>query len=437
MDPADLKGATVIVLPDNDEPGRYHAKQVAKSLHGVAASVKVLTLPGLPEGGDVYDWIAAGGTAEKLWALVEAHGANGPDSGSGANDRHGERILNPLNAADFEGKPVPERKWEVENYIPQHKPVLLYGDGGVGKSTIAQQLAVAKSARRDWLFLKTQPGRTLFLSAEDDDDEFHIRLDCIRADMGLQCADLADVQFQSLMEQDPTLGAFSKQQGKVIGTPLLHELEERVRDTMIDLVILDTLSDVFEGNENDRQQARAFIRLLARLGLKTQSTVLALAHPSVSGMATGTGMSGSTGWNNTARARMYFYSEKDDEDDVRTLQVMKANYGPPNLRTKVRWQRGLYVPVTEAAQEAKAKYSAEAAEECFLRLLDAYTKQDRHVSHKSGANYAPHLFAKDKQSGGVDKAALTDAMNRLLHSGVIKVEAFGPPSRPLNRIIRT
>jgi hypothetical protein len=29
-----------------------------------------------------------------------------------------ERILNPVNAADFEDKPVPERKWEVENYIP-------------------------------------------------------------------------------------------------------------------------------------------------------------------------------------------------------------------------------------------------------------------------------------------------------------------------------
>ena len=67
-----LKGATVVVLPDADAPGRHHAEQVAKSLHGVAASVRVLALPGLPEGGDVYDWISTGGgTAEKLWALVE------------------------------------------------------------------------------------------------------------------------------------------------------------------------------------------------------------------------------------------------------------------------------------------------------------------------------------------------------------------------------
>ena len=75
---AHLKGAKIIILPDADAPGRHHAAQVAKSLTGVAASVKVLALPGLPEGGDAYDWIAAGGTAEKLWGLVEALKASGP-----------------------------------------------------------------------------------------------------------------------------------------------------------------------------------------------------------------------------------------------------------------------------------------------------------------------------------------------------------------------
>ena len=39
----------------------------------------MLALPGLPEGGDVYDWLSTGGgPAEKLWTLVEALGANGP-----------------------------------------------------------------------------------------------------------------------------------------------------------------------------------------------------------------------------------------------------------------------------------------------------------------------------------------------------------------------
>lgn len=66
-----LKGAKVVILPDNDEPGRKHAQQVAQSLYGKAASVKVLELPGLPAKGDVSDWLAAGGTKEELLKLAE------------------------------------------------------------------------------------------------------------------------------------------------------------------------------------------------------------------------------------------------------------------------------------------------------------------------------------------------------------------------------
>lgn len=69
-----LAGADVVLVPDNDEPGRNHVAMVAKSLrHFVhrAASVRVLTLPDLPEKGDVADWIAAGGTVEDLTRLTE------------------------------------------------------------------------------------------------------------------------------------------------------------------------------------------------------------------------------------------------------------------------------------------------------------------------------------------------------------------------------
>jgi 5S rRNA maturation endonuclease (ribonuclease M5) len=67
-----LRGADVVILPDNDEPGRKHAQQVAQALHGIAASIKVVELPNVPEKGDVSDWVAAGGTRNQLEALVAA-----------------------------------------------------------------------------------------------------------------------------------------------------------------------------------------------------------------------------------------------------------------------------------------------------------------------------------------------------------------------------
>lgn len=66
-----LKGHEVVILPDNDDAGRNHAQAVAHSLYGVAASVKVLELPGLLEKGDVSDWLNADGQVKRLCAMVE------------------------------------------------------------------------------------------------------------------------------------------------------------------------------------------------------------------------------------------------------------------------------------------------------------------------------------------------------------------------------
>ncbi|MCE5314439.1 MAG: phage/plasmid primase, P4 family [Armatimonadota bacterium] len=67
-----LTGADVVILPDNDIPGREHAGRVAQALQGYAKSVRVLELPGLPDKGDVSDWIAAGGSRDELVSLVES-----------------------------------------------------------------------------------------------------------------------------------------------------------------------------------------------------------------------------------------------------------------------------------------------------------------------------------------------------------------------------
>jgi putative DNA primase/helicase len=58
-----LRGADVILIPDNDAAGREHMQAVAGELNGVAKSVRILTLPELPEKGDVSDWLANGGNA--------------------------------------------------------------------------------------------------------------------------------------------------------------------------------------------------------------------------------------------------------------------------------------------------------------------------------------------------------------------------------------
>jgi len=66
-----LKDRTVVIIPDDDPPGRKHAEQVAGIIRDVAKKVSVLTLPA---GKDVSDWVQLHqGTADKLKDLTNAH----------------------------------------------------------------------------------------------------------------------------------------------------------------------------------------------------------------------------------------------------------------------------------------------------------------------------------------------------------------------------
>jgi hypothetical protein len=70
-----LRGGDVVIIPDNDKAGHDHAQQVAASLHGIAKRVRVLDLAkiwsGCPDKADVSDWLASGGTVDKLRVAVE------------------------------------------------------------------------------------------------------------------------------------------------------------------------------------------------------------------------------------------------------------------------------------------------------------------------------------------------------------------------------
>ena len=66
-----LSDRPVILVPDNDDAGRKHMKDLASQLHGVAESVRILNLPELPSKGDVSDWLDQGHDTEELLTLAD------------------------------------------------------------------------------------------------------------------------------------------------------------------------------------------------------------------------------------------------------------------------------------------------------------------------------------------------------------------------------
>jgi hypothetical protein len=88
-----LRGRSVVILPDNDEPGQAHAQKVVKAMKGIVADVRIVTLPGLPEKGDVSDWLDSGGTMEELLQMVSSTSAAAPVAPAGDDDEGESRKL--------------------------------------------------------------------------------------------------------------------------------------------------------------------------------------------------------------------------------------------------------------------------------------------------------------------------------------------------------
>lgn len=334
------------------------------------------------------------------------------------------------SAASLEGKAIPAREWAVHGLIPKKTVTLYSGDGGTGKSLTALQLVIASVTGTGWLNRAVTPGRAIFLSAEDDEDELHRRTEAIRRHAGLGYSDLSGLTLRSVAGEDALLAVETGLM--LLQSELFNELDKRAEDENPDLIVIDTLADVFPANENDRAKVRQFIGILRGLALKRNCAVVLLSHPSLTGMNSGSGTSGSTAWNNSVRSRLYleriFQGDYEPDPDARRLSTKKANYSRTGGEIMLRWQDGVFIAEESSSGLDKLAIGARA-ERIFLNLLGEFSQQGRRVNANSGANYAPAVFAKHPDAEGCTSKAFRTAMETLLRDGKVRVSEDGPPSR--------
>jgi hypothetical protein len=272
-----------------------------------------------------------------------------------------------VSAASLADKPIPPRRSIVPDMIPDRTVTIVAGDGGDGKTTLKLQLAVAVAGARPWLGYNPEPAPVMFLSAEDDLDELHRRLASIAASLDVALAEFSDLHLIPLAGRDAVMGLPQGKTGIVTATSGFSGLVALVKRISPRLVVLDALADVFGGEENARAQARQFIGLLRGLAIDHNLAVALIAHPSLTGISSGSGTSGSTAWSNSVRSRLYLERVKGDDGrefdaDLRVLSVKKANYGPAGVELRLRWRNGSFIldgpagGFDKLAAEAKAEH---------------------------------------------------------------------------------
>ncbi len=262
-----LRGARVVILPDADDAGRAHAQAVARALHGVAAEVRVLALPDLPQRGDVSDWLDAGGDREELEGLAAACPVWTP--GDGDDDDTPTEPLPRLISAWEAPDPTPV-DWIVPGVIPRGFPGVWAGADGAGKDAVFAALAVALASgtapwgAQEWT--GTRPRTVVLVSAEDPAWLAVSRLRALAAGLGVDPAGTLSRIHVIGAEATPTLDP----------TWVEHLVEEICR-VGADLVMVGPLRDMIAGSENDSEAVAPVLRHLRAVCARTGAAV-ALNH---------------------------------------------------------------------------------------------------------------------------------------------------------------
>lgn len=266
-----LAGRDVVVMPDADEAGEKYAAAVSKILLSLdpPAKVKIVNLSGLPAGGDIEQFLEAGGTREQIEALAEE--------------------AEPVNPAEHVGGPVlvcladvkpKEVQWLWTNRIPLGRLSLVAGRPGEGKSFLTMDMAARVSNGQNWpdaigniLPSPCPAGSTIIISAEDNaDDTIVPRL--------MACgANLHKIHCLAMLNKiDPETGKLREYPFTLADLTALEQSLRRLPDCR--LVVIDPAGSFIGGKVDAHRdnEVRAVLAPLGRLAEKYGVAVLLVAH---------------------------------------------------------------------------------------------------------------------------------------------------------------
>lgn len=261
-----------------------------------------------------------------------------------------------IDLPDWDNKPIPARQWIIDNMIPCGCVTMLTGNGGEGKSLLSLQLMVASVLGQDWLGKQVKQVKCLGIYCEDEEEELIRRLDGIISNHGVKFSDLTGLELISRKGVESIM--FEAQFNDMVGhkTPFYEQVKALCMRDGYRLIVLDSLYNFFGGNENSRPMANQFIATLDAIAQDIGGAVIIVGHPSMAGINTGTGTSGSTAWHNAVRSRLYLHRRKPTEAQMAKdpgfknpllLEPMKGNYGPPVKPITIEYNFGRFVPINE------------------------------------------------------------------------------------------
>lgn len=299
---------------------------------------------------------------------------------------------------EYSKTPDPEREWLIPDYWPLDRgDVQIWsGNGGSGKSALACQIALCAACNIPLLgyhLAHKSNGSRLkgaYVTAEDKGSTVKRRANEQRrkaaswsqtfdrggpvVEMGTPDSGKVDMEgfYLSLALDSQDARLFPRRSDRRAApeytlSEAAKMLAEGLREAAVDVVFLDNASALYEGNENDRADVRAFLRAVERFASRANVLVVLLAHTNKIG-----GYSGSTDWNNGGTGRLLTTAKQNGENTVYCTETQKFNDAPVHWKVFYEWGGGYFFRTIPADEYTNARNAVTVEQQNALRgrILD-------------------------------------------------------------------
>jgi 5S rRNA maturation endonuclease (ribonuclease M5) len=289
-----LRGASVYVIADKDEPGRKHAQAVAASLHGKAEFVAVVELPDFNgrKVKDAHDFISAGATVADVQTIFDAAQAwtptqpldgkrytNGASEYLAGDDEAGD---NPTTN-EAPQPPTAKRLSELarrtandpsellrDGYLCRGGGALWVAQTGIGKSVAEMQAAISWATGKPFFGIKpTRPLKSLIVQAENDDGDLAEFRDGIIAGLRLTPDEIELVEANVLFVREDSRTGLNLCRFTI--EPLLAEHHP-------DILWLDPANSYLGGDVNSQEIVGGFLRNMLNPLLRKFGCAVIVVH---------------------------------------------------------------------------------------------------------------------------------------------------------------
>ena len=241
----------------------------------------------------------------------------------------------------------PPRDWFYSGMLVPGKSAILAGFGGISKTQLAIQLAIATALGQPFAGRSVKHGTVMMICGEEDQAELTRRVNAVVRHQQLTPSQIAAVEariYAFPLEGEDLRLTRKEQFGEFVSTGFGQSIAEAAANiTDLRLIVLDHAALLHGGEFNAKEDVTLTMRVINKIAKYTGAAVLVLAHAPKSTSnqeeSDSNMVAGSTAFVDQARAAWVLSTMRKNEAttfkispeqrrNYVSLKVVKSNYGP-------------------------------------------------------------------------------------------------------------